>query len=188
MKETDIEDLVTELRDLKIRIAQLERQRPSGVSHKYKLQTGDRVQITNRIRKPSSWPKERQWTEERERLAVIPQVTTDRIYITTDNGNLTWRHPASNIKKAHCNQRRPPRLHQGGRFPQSWGIWFNEHSIANILSLSDVCRVRRVTMDSSDTRAIHVHRKDGTIMTISEHPSCLCSTLTQLSPLLLPTL
>jgi hypothetical protein len=99
MKEIDINDLVTELRDLKIRVAQLERQKSSGESHEDKLQAGDRVQITNKIRKPSSWPKDKQWTEERERLATIRQVTTERIYITTDNGNLTWRHP-NNIKKA----------------------------------------------------------------------------------------
>jgi hypothetical protein len=98
MKGPDIKDLVAELRDLKICVAQLERQRQPDSPKEDRLQIGDRVQIKNKIRKPSTWPRERPRTEAQERLAVIRQVTRDRIYITTDKGTLTWQHP-SNLKK-----------------------------------------------------------------------------------------
>ena len=58
-------------------------------------------------------------------------------------------------------------------FPNLGEVWYNERSIANILSLADVRKVCRVTMDSSDDPALHVHRLDGTIMHFKEHPSGL---------------
>jgi hypothetical protein len=62
---------------------------------------------------------------------------------------------------------------QIGMFPNLGEVWFNPESIANILSLADVCRVRRVTMDSALHSAICVHRKDGSIMKFEAHPSGL---------------
>jgi hypothetical protein len=96
MTETDIDRLTKEIKDLRIRVAQLESQRPSDDTSI--LQVGDRVRIKNKIRKPKHWPTEKAWTETLERKAIVTRVTTDRIYITTDNGTLTWRQP-SNIKK-----------------------------------------------------------------------------------------
>jgi hypothetical protein len=62
---------------------------------------------------------------------------------------------------------------QIGDFPNLGEVWFNPFSIANILSLADVCKVCRVTMDSYKTPSINVHRKDGSIMLFVEHPSGL---------------
>ena len=60
-----------------------------------------------------------------------------------------------------------------GDFPNLGEVWFNEQSIANILSLSEVSQVCRVTMDSHDKKALNVHRKDGSVMVFAEHPSGL---------------
>ena len=60
-----------------------------------------------------------------------------------------------------------------GEFGNLGEVWYNADSIANILSLADVRKVCRVTMDSADTAAINVYRKDGTIMQFNEHPSGL---------------
>lgn len=107
MKEIDTDDLIAELRDLRIRVARLETQqtRQTGQEHERvpatvrdKIQVGDQIRIKNKIRKPSSWPTDKQWTASLERLAVVTKITTDRIYITTRNGTLTWRHP-QNIQK-----------------------------------------------------------------------------------------
>jgi hypothetical protein len=52
-------------------------------------------------------------------------------------------------------------------------VWYNSKSIANILSLAEVRKVCRVTMDSSREPALHVHRLDGTVMKFIEHASGL---------------
>ncbi len=53
-------------------------------------------------------------------------------------------------------------------------VWYNPSSIANILSLADVRKVCRVTLDTSDEPSICVHRLDGSIMKFAEHASGLC--------------
>jgi hypothetical protein len=60
-----------------------------------------------------------------------------------------------------------------GDFPNLGEVWYNEHSIANILSLADVSNVCRVTMDSAADPAMHVHRLDGSLMTFTRHESGL---------------
>ncbi|KAI2512761.1 Reverse transcriptase (RNA-dependent DNA polymerase) [Fragilaria crotonensis] len=60
-----------------------------------------------------------------------------------------------------------------GDFPNLGEVWFNKQSIANILSLAEVRKVCRVTMDTSDEPALHVHRLDGSVMKFVEHPSGL---------------
>jgi len=60
-----------------------------------------------------------------------------------------------------------------GDFPNLGEVWYNSKSIANILSLADVRRVCRVTMDSSREPALHVHRLDGTVMKFIKHESGL---------------
>jgi hypothetical protein len=53
-------------------------------------------------------------------------------------------------------------------------VWYNPHSIANILSLAQVRLVRRVTLDTAHSPTFHVHRLDGTGTTeFKEHPSGL---------------
>jgi hypothetical protein len=64
--------------------------------------------------------------------------------------------------------------YQMGTIPDFGKVWFNEESIANILSLADVRKARRVTMDSADDNAFHVHKPDGSGYTrFQEHPSGL---------------
>jgi Reverse transcriptase (RNA-dependent DNA polymerase)/Zinc knuckle len=52
-------------------------------------------------------------------------------------------------------------------------VWYNPKSLANILSMAEVRKVCRITMDTSLEAAMHVHRKDGTIMTFKEYTSGL---------------
>jgi hypothetical protein len=64
--------------------------------------------------------------------------------------------------------------YQMGTIPAFGKVWFNEDSIANILSLADVRKARRVTMDSADDTAFHVHKPDGSgYARFEEHPSSL---------------
>jgi hypothetical protein len=51
-----------------------------------------------------------------------------------------------------------------GDFKNLGVVWFNTNSIANILSLSDVLKVCRVTMDSTFEPAMIVHKRDGGTM------------------------
>jgi hypothetical protein len=60
-----------------------------------------------------------------------------------------------------------------GDFPNLGEVWYNCNSIANILSLADVRKVCRVTMDSGIASSINVHRLDGSVMTFYEHESGL---------------
>jgi len=54
--------------------------------------------------------------------------------------------------------------HMVGEFPNLGTMWYNQHSIANILSMQEVRRVCRVTMDTSIKPTLSVHRLDGSIM------------------------
>ena len=60
-----------------------------------------------------------------------------------------------------------------GDFANLGEVWVNDDSIANILFLSEVCKVCRVTMDSSAAPTMNVHRLDGSVMSFEEHPSGL---------------
>ena len=60
-----------------------------------------------------------------------------------------------------------------GDFPNLGEVWYNRESIANILSLAEVRKVCRVTMDTLAEPALLVHRLDGTVMKFLEHPSGL---------------
>ena len=60
-----------------------------------------------------------------------------------------------------------------GDFPNLGEVWYNAESIANILSLADVCKVCRVMMDTTAERAMCVHCLDSSVMKFSEHPSGL---------------
>ena len=55
-------------------------------------------------------------------------------------------------------------------FPNLGTVWFNCASIANILSLAEVRKICRVTMDTGVEPALCVHRLDGAVMKFREHP------------------
>jgi hypothetical protein len=48
-------------------------------------------------------------------------------------------------------------------------VWYNPESIANILSLSQVRKVCRITMDTTQELAMVLHKQDGTTMKFQEH-------------------
>jgi hypothetical protein len=52
-------------------------------------------------------------------------------------------------------------------------LWYNPHSITNILSLADVQKISCVTMDSSSEPSLKVHQLDGSVMKFIEHDSGL---------------
>jgi hypothetical protein len=52
-------------------------------------------------------------------------------------------------------------------------VWFNEKSMANILTLADVVKYARVTMDSAARKSMFVHRHDGVIMEFKKYKSGL---------------
>jgi hypothetical protein len=52
-------------------------------------------------------------------------------------------------------------------------VWFNPNSLANILSIAEVRKVCRITMDTSVEPAMYVHRRDGSIMKFNEYKSGL---------------
>jgi hypothetical protein len=123
MEDRNIEELIEELHELKIREAELtvriERARltrtergatvggalePSDNSHSLLggpfftngFRPGDRVRVTNKVRKPATAGPA--WTEARERLATVTKVIPDQVHILTDNGTKTWRAP-NNLKR-----------------------------------------------------------------------------------------
>ena len=109
MEDETIDTLIAELKRLKVReaniITQLEaatnRRRnrdDSGRVTATGLSKGDRVRITNRVRKPATWNNEVNWEEDKERRATVTGVTPDQVHIITDNGVKTWRAP-NNLKK-----------------------------------------------------------------------------------------
>ena len=59
---------------------------------------GDRVRITNKVRKPASAGPT--WTEAKERLATVTSVNETQVFILTDNGTRTWRGP-NNLRTLH---------------------------------------------------------------------------------------
>lgn len=117
MEDRGFEELIEELRELKIREAELtvriERAKlaraqrttataadhapPDGTFFTNGFRQGDRVRITNKVRKPAtSGPA---WTEAKERLATVTKVIPDQVHsILTDNGTRTWRAP-NNLKR-----------------------------------------------------------------------------------------
>ena len=105
MEDITVEDLIVELNALRIRVAQLEAAQGAvadtengNVDDAVAFRRGDRIRITNRVRRPSNWNTAVVWEEDRERTATVTRVTPNQIHFVTDNGTRTWR--------AHRNVRR----------------------------------------------------------------------------------
>ena len=49
-------------------------------------------------------------------------------------------------------------------FPGFFDVWYNRHSMVNILSFAEVSARYRVTLDTADRNAFHVHMDDGSCM------------------------
>jgi hypothetical protein len=102
MTEIDVEDLISELKELKLRVARLERNSNANTNTTgapdSTLSVGDRVRIKNKTRKPQHWPANKEWTDSKERTATVTKTTPTQIHFTTDNGTQTWRAP-HNLQK-----------------------------------------------------------------------------------------
>jgi hypothetical protein len=111
MHDRVFQDLIEELQALRIRetaiIARLEQvnrarnggndanenrgNNEAGEPNPHGFTRGDRVRITNRVRRPATAGPT--WSEARERLATVTRVIPDQIHVVTDNGTRTWRAP-----------------------------------------------------------------------------------------------
>lgn len=112
MDQKAIDLLTAELKSLRIRVAQLEagrtNERTSATTEQAEvtpigLTKGDRVRITNQIRRPAVWPSSVAWddeTKEKERRATVTHIYKDQVHFITDNGTKTWRAP-NNVKKVN---------------------------------------------------------------------------------------
>jgi hypothetical protein len=99
MEDTRIENLIAELNALRIRVAHLEAGQEVldtqwdvdvGVNvNIVALRREDRIQITNRVKKPATWTGAFVWDEERERVASVTRVTPKQVHFVTDNGTQT---------------------------------------------------------------------------------------------------
>jgi hypothetical protein len=64
-------------------------------------------------------------------------------------------------------------VYQKGTIPNFGEVWYHPDSIANILSLTEVGRVRHVTMDTAKQNAFLVHKADGGVTIFAAHSSGL---------------
>ena len=104
MADDELDQIIRELERLRIRREHLlarftevreHRQRNEGVDAP--LTVGDRVRITNRVRRPNGWPPAPR--DDADRAGTVTRVTSTRVYITTDTGIATWRAP-TNVTRA----------------------------------------------------------------------------------------
>jgi hypothetical protein len=103
MQDRLIEELTLELKQLNLRQAAIvstiqrltqEQQQEAAGARNDTFRRGDRVRVTNKVKKPATWSRERGiWREEEFRSAIVTRVTRDQIFILTDNGVSTWRAP-----------------------------------------------------------------------------------------------
>ena len=110
MEDRRIDDLIAELNRLRIvRVAQLEARQDIVVIDEEvddvndnvivgPVKEGDRIRITNRVKKPATWTGPGVWDKEREKVATMTQVTRNQIHFVTDNGTQTWQAP-NNVER-----------------------------------------------------------------------------------------
>ena len=96
------------------------------------------------------------------RWLLIDSCSTTDIFASASL--LTNIHVAPQPIWVRCNAGRIQLTHQGcfGSYP--YPVWYNPRGVANILSLANVTKHYRVTMDSSNSPMIAVHRQDGTVI------------------------
>jgi len=67
--------------------------------------------------------------------------------------------PNNRYMTIHCNSG-VTTVNQMGTLKGFGRVWYNPNGIANIVSLSEVAKKHRITMDSSIDNAIYVHKED----------------------------
>lgn len=109
-----IEALITELQELRLRVARLEetqgRHSETGSrtgssitgapQERFDVAVGDRIRVTNRVRRPANRPSTGQWDEEKEKVGTVTKIIGDQVHYVTDNGTHTWRAP-NNLKRTN---------------------------------------------------------------------------------------
>ena len=115
MDDPTLQDLVRELRAIRIREAQIieriegvlaetpnegakEPSAPPTKKSSHGLKIGDRIVITNKINRPANWPRSDPWIESEHKTATIREIirispTNTQIHFITDGGVETWRAP-----------------------------------------------------------------------------------------------
>ena len=93
--EDVVAKLITELKDLRIRVAQLEAvaapnqgqaERSDSTAAASQLRPGDRVQIKNKVRKPATWSSSAEWNQEKAQKATVTHHYKEQVHFETDNG------------------------------------------------------------------------------------------------------
>ena len=105
-----IDTLIEELQQLQVRETDLLQQleaayrqpdeapaTPGSRRRPARCHVGDRVHITNHIRRPVFAPAS--WTGFKERHATVTSVDGEKVFFETDNGTRTWR-AAKNLRLA----------------------------------------------------------------------------------------
>jgi hypothetical protein len=108
-KDDAIEQLTAQLRDVTLRLAQLEAAAgrennessaetaaaPSSLLRTTVaspiIQKGDRVNIINTVNKPRNWNNNLKWDQQKAQKATITHFYRGQIHFITDNGVRTWR-------------------------------------------------------------------------------------------------
>jgi hypothetical protein len=103
MADDELDEIIRELEGLRLRREQLltrftaVRERRGNQATEAPLVVGDRVRITNRVRRPNGWPPAP--TDGTDQVGTVTRVTSTRVYVTTDTGINTWRAP-TNVERA----------------------------------------------------------------------------------------
>jgi hypothetical protein len=97
MSDDELDSLIRQLEGLLTQITVVRRRRESeGLLSP--ISVGNRVRITNRVRRPSGWaPAAHDGVDQ---IGTVTRVTSSRVYITTDSGIQTWRAPSNVVKIA----------------------------------------------------------------------------------------
>jgi hypothetical protein len=106
MERKKIHDLIKELKNLQLREAEITTQIDEanavlsghrGATVEHDFEKGDRVRVTNQVKKPTNWGDD-YWNYQQAKVATVTFITTDRIFFVTDNGIKTWRAPRNLVR------------------------------------------------------------------------------------------
>jgi hypothetical protein len=112
MERKQIHDLIKELKNLQLREAEITKQIDEanaalsghrGATVEHDFEKGDRVRVTNQVKKPTNWGDD-YWNYQQAKVATVTFITTDRIFFVTDNGIKTWRAPRNLVRINHQNE------------------------------------------------------------------------------------
>jgi hypothetical protein len=98
--EKQVKALTIQVRDLKEELRRNDKLTSHTTQHTNHIspppsttfRTGDRIRITNKIKRPANWDADASpWDRSKSAAATVTSVTATRIYFTNDNGLATWR-------------------------------------------------------------------------------------------------